>query len=105
MKTWPGKGRFFVLHIDRPQVFDLSAFAAFLRADITAEARRIVREWRPVDDLAHIRVAAGNPLENVVEPPLTMEGVARSRTMRSLWLAGKMGLEYPPATKQMLLEP
>lgn len=63
------QGRLFVLHIDRPQAFDLPAFAAFLRTDITAEARRIVSEWRPVNDLAHIRAAAGDPLEQVVEPP------------------------------------
>ncbi len=61
--------RLFMLNIDKPQSFDLPAFAAFLRADITAEARRIVDAWPPINDLAHIRAAAGNPLEEVIEPP------------------------------------
>jgi hypothetical protein len=59
----------FMLNIDKPQSFDLPAFAAFLRSDITAEARRIVDDWPPINDLAHIRAAAGNPLEEVDEPP------------------------------------
>ena len=63
------QGRLFMLNIEHPEAFDLPAFAAFLHADITAKASRIVSEWPPVNELAAIRAAAGSPLEKVVEPP------------------------------------
>ncbi len=63
------EGRLFMLNIDHPQSFDLPAFAAFLGADITDAAKKLVDEWLPVNDLAAIRAGAGRPLEQVEEPP------------------------------------
>jgi hypothetical protein len=63
------QGRLFVLAIDRPEIFDLSAFAAFIGAPITPEARAIAADWPPVNDLADLRASAGDPLQEVEEPP------------------------------------
>ena len=63
------KGRLFVMNIDRPDQFDLGAFAVFVGAEVTGEARQMVRDWPPVNDLADIRANAGTPLETIAEPP------------------------------------
>ncbi|MEO7026720.1 MAG: hypothetical protein ABI056_04115 [Caulobacteraceae bacterium] len=63
------QGRLFVLDVEGPDQFDLQKFSHFLKVGITAEARKIVEDWAPVNDLANIRAAAGKPLERVFEPP------------------------------------
>ena len=63
------QGRLYVLNIEKPEELNLSAFAAFIGADVTNEARRLVSDWAPVNDLAEIRAGAGTPLKSVLEPP------------------------------------
>jgi hypothetical protein len=62
-------GRIFVLDVDKPNVFRLEAFASFLGCQPTEKAAAMIREWKPVNDLAYQKQKYGERFTDDKEIP------------------------------------